>query len=48
MRPVQQKQKINSKSFELAHEDEGNNTVLSSFRPEVVEVINEEEEKVPN
>tara|TARA_Y100001968_G_C19096388_1_gene590331 strand:- start:276 stop:680 length:405 start_codon:yes stop_codon:yes gene_type:complete len=47
-RPAEPIQKINSKSFELAHEDEeeGNDTALSSFSPQVVEVINEEEEKV--
>ncbi len=33
IRPVQPKQKINSKSFELAHEDEWNDTALSSFSP---------------
>ena len=42
IRPVQ------PKSFELAYEDEdeGDDTALSSFSPQVVEVINEEEEKV--
>ena len=42
IRPVQ------PNSFELAYEDEeeGDDTALSSFSPQVVEVINEEEEKV--
>tara|TARA_Y100001968_G_scaffold285185_1_gene284962 strand:+ start:291 stop:689 length:399 start_codon:yes stop_codon:yes gene_type:complete len=46
IRPVQPMQKINSKSYELAQEDESIDTALSSFSPQVVEVINEEEEKV--
>ena len=45
-RPVQPMQKIVSKSFELEDEEEENDTAISSFSPQVVEVINEEEEKV--
>ena len=46
IRPVQPMQKIVSKSFELEDEEEENDTAISSFSPQVVEVINEEEEKV--
>ena len=46
IRPVQPMQKIVSKSFGLEDEEEGNDTALSSFSPQVVEVITEEEEKV--
>ena len=38
-------QEIKAPSLEVAHEDD-DDTALSSFSPEVVELINEEEEKV--
>ena len=38
-------QKIESASLEVVHEED-DDTALSSFSPEVVDVINEEEEKV--
>ena len=46
IRPIQPMQKIVSKSFEQEDEEEENDTAISSFSPQVVEVINEEEEKV--
>ena len=41
---IQPVQEIKAPSLEVAHEDD--DTALSSFSPEVVELINEEEEKV--
>tara|TARA_Y100001968_G_C19203652_1_gene641225 strand:- start:362 stop:760 length:399 start_codon:yes stop_codon:yes gene_type:complete len=43
---VQPVEEIESTSLGLSHEQEVNDTALSSFSPEVIEVINEEEEKV--
>ena len=43
--PVQPIKEIKDQSVEVRH-DEDNDDALSSFSPEVVEVINEEEEKV--
>ena len=42
---VQPVKEIEEASLDIAH-DENNDTALSSFSPEVIEVINEEEEKV--
>jgi len=42
---IQPVQEIKAASLEGAHEDD-DDTALSSFSPEVVELINEEEEKV--
>ncbi len=42
---IQTIKEIKAPSLEVAHEEE-DDTALSSFSPEVVEVINEEEEKV--
>jgi len=42
---VQPIKELTAPSLEVAHEED-NDTALSSFSPEVVEVINEEEEKV--
>ena len=42
---IQPVQEIKAPSLEVAHEDD-DDTALSSFSPEVVELINEEEEKV--
>ena len=42
---VQPVQEIEAPSLEVAHEEDSD-TALSSFSPEVIEVINEEEEKV--
>ena len=43
---VQPVQEIEASPLEIAHEDSDSDAALSSFSPEVVEVINEEEEKV--
>ncbi len=43
---VQPINEINEKSEEVKHDDYDDDVALSSFSPEVVEVINEEEEKV--
>ena len=42
---VQPVKEIEAPSLEVAHEED-DDTALSSFSPEVIEVINEEEEKV--
>ena len=43
---VQPINEIEEQSVELKHDDDDDDDALSSFSPEVVEVINEEEEKV--
>ena len=43
---VQPINEIKEKSAEVKHDDDDGDDALSSFSPEVVEVINEEEEKV--
>ena len=43
---VQPINEIKEKSQEVKHDDDDGDDALSSFSPEVVEVINEEEEKV--
>ena len=43
---VQPINEIEEQSVELKHNDDDHDDALSSFSPEVVEVINEEEEKV--
>ena len=43
---VQPINEIKEKSEEVKHDDDDGDDALSSFSPEVVEVINEEEEKV--
>ena len=43
---VQPVKEIEATPLEVAHEDSDVDAALSSFSPEVVEVINEEEEKV--
>ena len=43
---VQPINEIKEKSKEVKHDDDDSDNALSSFSPEVVEVINEEEEKV--
>ena len=43
---VQPINEIKEKSEEVKHDDDDGDDALSSFTPEVVEVINEEEEKV--
>ena len=43
---VQPLNEIKDESVEVKHYDDDNDDALSSFSPEVVEVINEEEEKV--
>ncbi len=43
---VQPIDEIKDQSVEVKHYDDDNDYALSSFSPEVVEVINEEEEKV--
>ena len=43
---VQPVKEIETPSLEIADEEEDDDTALSSFSPEVVEVINDEEEKV--
>ena len=42
---IQQVKEIGIPSLDVGHEED-NDTALSSFSPEVIEVINEEEEKV--
>ena len=42
---IQPLEEIEAPSLELAHEED-DDTTLSSFSPEVVEAINEEEKKV--
>ena len=43
---VQTVKEIEAPSLEIADEEQDDDTALSSFSPEVVEVINQEEEKV--
>ena len=43
---VQPINEIKDESVEVKHHDDDNDDALASFSPEVVEVINEEEEKV--
>jgi len=43
---VQPINEIKEKSEEVKHDDDDGDDALSSFSPEVIEVINEEEEKV--
>ena len=43
---VQPINEIKDQSVEIKHHDDDNDDALASFSPEVVEVINEEEEKV--
>ena len=43
---VQTVKEIEAPSLEIADEEQDDDTALSSFSPEVVEVINDEEEKV--
>ena len=43
---VQTVKEIEAPSLEMAEEEQDDDTALSSFSPEVVEVINDEEEKV--
>ena len=43
---VQPIQEIENQSFELTNEEEDDDIAIASFSPQVIEVINEEEEKV--